>query len=411
MELFGSLSNISGSVSASVFTGSYIGDGAGLYNLPASGVTGLNLSQISTGSISASLSPEGFNVNTDTSITGSVNITGSISLNGEPIGTGKLDETTFQAYTSSNDERVTALEISSGSLNSFTSSIDTTIKSKLDNDDVISGSIQVDITGTTGYSTFSSSISSSIGDISSSIATTTNNLSTSIASTDLSQTNRLISIESKTGSYAKTGSNLFIGTQTISGSILPSVDNEYDLGSPSFQWRDVYISSGSLYIDGTKVISSTTQELTITTDEGQSIKILEAGSDSVVIQTADGDIELKSSGGGDVLLDPTNGLISIKGTTQIQDGFKITSSGGTNVVFGNDVVVSGSINLTGTIDGVDLAQFKSDIDSITGSNDDRLDDLETESGSIRTTFNSYTSSNNTTNTTQDGRLDSLESES
>ena len=178
MELFGSLSNISGSVSASVFTGSYIGDGAGLYNLPASGVTGLNLSQISTGSISASLSPEGFNVNTDTSITGSVNITGSISLNGEPIGTGKLDETTFQAYTSSNDERVTALEISSGSLNSFTSSIDTTIKSKLDNDDVISGSIQVDITGTTGYSTFSSSISSSIGDISSSIATTTNNLST-----------------------------------------------------------------------------------------------------------------------------------------------------------------------------------------------------------------------------------------
>jgi hypothetical protein len=57
MELYGSLLNISGSVSASAFTGSFIGDGSGLYNLPASGVTGLNLSQISTGSISASLSP------------------------------------------------------------------------------------------------------------------------------------------------------------------------------------------------------------------------------------------------------------------------------------------------------------------------------------------------------------------
>lgn len=268
MELFGSLSNISGSVSASVFTGSYIGDGAGLYNLPASGVTGLNLSQISTGSISASLSPEGFNVNTDTSITGSLIVSGDTQIN---------------------------------------------------------------------------------------------------------------------------------GTQTISGSILPSVDNEYDLGSPSFQWRDVYISSGSLYIDGTKVISSTTQELTITTDEGQSIKILEAGSDSIVIQTADGDIELKSSGGGDVLLDPTNGIISIKGTTQIQDGFKITSSGGTNVVFGNDVVVSGSINLTGTIDGVDLDQFKSDMDSMTGSNDDRLDSLETTSGSHNTRIGDLESFETTVN--------------
>ncbi len=251
MELYGSLSNISGSVTASAFTGSFIGDGSGLTGIQAAGVTGLNLSQISIGSVSASLSPNGFNVNTDTSITGSlkvsgnitaeqynvtvisssvlfqsgssklgdtlddthqltgsVNITGSISLNGEPIGTGKLNETTFQAYTSSNDGRVSALETSSGSLNSFTSSIDTTIKNKLNTDNVISGSIQVDITGTTGYSTFSSSISSSIGDISSSIATTTNNLSTSIASTDLSQTNRLISIESKTGSYATTGSNL-----------------------------------------------------------------------------------------------------------------------------------------------------------------------------------------------------------
>jgi hypothetical protein len=81
--------------------------------------------------------------------TGSVQITGSISLNGQAIGTGKLDETTFQSYTSSNNSRVSSLETSSGSLNSFTSSINTTIKSKLDSDNVISGSIQVILTGTT----------------------------------------------------------------------------------------------------------------------------------------------------------------------------------------------------------------------------------------------------------------------
>jgi hypothetical protein len=441
MEFYGSIFNISGSVTASAFTGSYIGDGGGLYNLPASGVTGLNLSQISSGNATASISTTGFTVNKSTQIqgdlsvtgsiiatnyivsssvtymttsfasgssmfgnddndvhqfTGSVQITGSISLNGQAIGTGKLDETTFQSYTSSNNSRVSALETSSGSLNSFTSSIDTTIKSKLNTENVISGSIQVDISGTTNYSTFSSSLTSSIGFLSSSIATTT-----------LNTKNRVDSIENKTGSYATTGSNLFKGTQTHSGSILPSVDNAYDLGSAEYQWRDVYISSGSLYIDGTKVISSTAQELTITTDTGQSLKILEGTTDSIILQTADGDIELKSSADGDILLDPTNGKIMLKGPVEILNGQKIQSSvGGTPVVFANDIVVSGSIDITGTIEGINLTDFSSSVNTrignlesaggnlntFTASAINRLSAIETSTGSL----NTFTSSINTT---------------
>ena len=462
MELYGSLSNISGSVTASAFSGSFVGDGTGLYNLPASGVTGLNLSQITSGNATASISSTAFTVNKNTQIqgnlsvtgsiianeyivsssvtymttsfasgstafgndgndlhqfTGSIEITGSISLNGQAIGTGKLDETTFQSYTSSNNSRVSALETSTGSLNSFTSSINTTIKSKLDSEGVISGSVQVNITGTTGYSTFSSSIldlsssiatttsgltsnitslssslTSSIGSLSSSVATTTSDLSSSIgslsssvATTTLNTKNRVDSIENKTGSYATTGSNLFIGTQTLSGSILPSVDNTYDLGSPTYQWRDVYISSGSLYIDGTKVLSSTAQELTITTDTGQSIKILEGTTDSIILQVADGDIELKSSGDGDILLDPTNGKIMLKGAVEILNGQKIQSSvGGTPVVFANDIVVSGSIDITGTIEGINLTDFSSSVNS-------RVSGLESGGASL----NSYTSSNTT----------------
>ena len=95
-------------------------------------------------------------------VTGSVSISGSITLNGQAIGTGKLDETTFQAYTSSNDGRLFAIENSTGSYNTFTSSIDTRIKNKMNSENVISGSGQVDITGTSGYTTFSSSISQSI---------------------------------------------------------------------------------------------------------------------------------------------------------------------------------------------------------------------------------------------------------
>ncbi len=38
MELLGSIHALSGSMSASVFTGSFKGDGSGLYNIQASGV-------------------------------------------------------------------------------------------------------------------------------------------------------------------------------------------------------------------------------------------------------------------------------------------------------------------------------------------------------------------------------------
>jgi hypothetical protein len=97
------------------------------------------------------------------------------------------------------NNRINNLETSSGSLNSFTSSINTTIKSKLNTDGVISGSVQVNIIETTNYSTFSSSI----------------------ATTDSNQNSRLSSIE---GNRATTGSNIFQGNQTITGSLYVSQD-------------------------------------------------------------------------------------------------------------------------------------------------------------------------------------------
>lgn len=155
------------------------------------------------------------------------------------------------------------------------------------------------------------------------------------------------------------GGKLTIGDNTsdtvnviasLSSSLIPSVDSIFDLGSPTKQWRDLYLSSASLYIDGTQVLSSNATELIFTTDTGQSIKFNELGTDNITLQTVDGDIELKSSGGGDVLLDPTAGLISVKGNVSMQDGTaKFLSSGGTNIVFGNDLVITGSIVTTGNI--------------------------------------------------------------
>jgi hypothetical protein len=48
--------NFTSSYNTGSFTGSFTGNGSGLANIPASGITGLNLSQIATGSITASVS-------------------------------------------------------------------------------------------------------------------------------------------------------------------------------------------------------------------------------------------------------------------------------------------------------------------------------------------------------------------
>jgi hypothetical protein len=238
------------------------------------------------------------------------------------------------------------------------------------------------------------------------------------------------SLNSATGSYATTGSNTFIGTQNVSGSIIPGGNAVYDLGDATHQFRHLYLSSGSLYIDGTKVLGSSNQELQITTDTGQSFKILESGTDTITLQSADGDIQLKSSGGGNVLIDPTTGLIDVRGTLQIQDGYKLTSSGGTSIQIGNDLGITGSIITTGNVNGINLSTFSSSLynqfltiqsntssqdtknttlATYTGSVDSKFSTIGTYTGSIDTKFNTigvvtaslnvYTSSQDTKNST------------
>ena len=374
--LTSSFEQFTGSYTTGSFTGSFGGDGTNLINIPASGVTGLNLTRIADGSVTASVSnTDGLRVNSNTEITGALTISGSITLNGVPVGTGKLDEIVFNSYSSSNDTtnslqngrldtlevstsslntftasatgrlntiesttgslntftssasdrlssietstgslntftssatdrlssietstgslntftsstngrltslesdsssirsdfnsftssnntvestqngRLSALETSTGSLNSFTtsinskieaietstsslngftSSINTTIKNRLDAENVISGSIQVSITGTSGFTTFSSSI----------------------ATIDSAQDVRLNSIEGRTGSYATTGSNIFQGNQTITGSLFIS-ENLIVGGSSSIN----FISQSTLNI-GTNLITVNAQ--------------------------------------------------------------------------------------------------------------------------------------------------------
>jgi len=163
------------------------------------------------------------------------------------------------------------------------------------------------------------------------------------------------------GDFVTTGSNSFTGTQNINGninltgSILPGVNNTYDLGSPSKQFRHLYVSTGSIYMNGVAILSSNATDLTFTTDTGQSLKLLETATDTITLQTAEGNLTLNSTGAGDIVLDPTTGVIALKGTTTLYSGNKILSSDGNTIQFGNSIAITGSLTTTtGLIVGGDL---------------------------------------------------------
>lgn len=109
----------SGSFSGS-FTGSFVGDGGGLINISASSIVGLNLSQIISGSVSASIAPSlGFNVNTNTNISGALSVSGNITASNALIrGTLTAQNLVVQTISSS-------VIYSSGS-NSFGNSVTNT---------------------------------------------------------------------------------------------------------------------------------------------------------------------------------------------------------------------------------------------------------------------------------------------
>jgi hypothetical protein len=85
-------------------------------------------------------------------------------------------------------------------------------------------------------------------------------------------------------------------------------------------------------------------------------------------------------------MDPTNGIIALKGTTTLYAGNRILSSDGNNIHFGNGVIISGSLVVTGFIETQELrtTYISSSILYRSGSTKfgDELDDTHSFTGSL-----------------------------
>ena len=119
------------------------------------------------------------------------------------------------------------------------------------------------------------------------------------------------------GNIATTGTlNI---TSVTSGNVVPSTSNTYSLGAVNNVWKDIFVGPGSLYVNGQKVLQ----------DESGVI---------IVSATVDNNLGLRTSGSGNIELDPTGtGVVSIKGPLVIQAATNITSADGNAVTFGGAI--------------------------------------------------------------------------
>ena len=77
------------------------------------------------------------------------------------------------------------------------------------------------------------------------------------------------------GGFQTTDDSIISANLEMAGHILPTVDSDgttgFDLGSTTKKWRDLYLSEGSLYIDGQKVLESDSGTIVVQADINQSL--------------------------------------------------------------------------------------------------------------------------------------------
>ena len=352
---------------------------------------------------------------------------------------GKLDSSSFNTYTQSNDSVVNALVAATASYvteaetGSFITSAQTSSMSVLSSSFAVTASYALNVTPTdvsmfVSQSTFNAYTQSNNSVVSALVsATSSYAISSSVAAINAAQDGQINSLiaqtssyvtESETGSFARVNvSNVFTQNQTISGNL--DVTGKITALSASITYLEtIYQTSSVVYSSGSNILgdeASDTQTLfgkveiktgplVITGSTFVSGNItLAQGSDLVthhIKAAAVNGVEIQNNSGNTAILVGAGGSLGTTfygqiNTTAISSSGNITGNLiGTASYANKALTASFAENVTPTDVSMFLSQ--STFNSYTQSNDSKVNALISSTGSYTTTssFNSYTQSNN-----------------
>ena len=389
--------DIVGSISGSFLTGSFIGDGSGLYNIPASGVTGLSLDKISSGASTASIDANGLQVNVNTSITGSLTateFTGSgLGLTNVPLSVSGSDANAValdNQFTKFHFDDSTGIKISGDTSTGVAKIYLDGVAAETDGG--TGATSKLEVTSASSTWTFNHNLGEQYPSII--VFDSDDNVIIPQNIEAVSSTQLIVSFASPQTGYV---------TATVGGG-LPSISSSYagrvlavSSNGLSAEWIDGVVS-GSEQID----ITGTTN-YSVVTNRIDSIESFTSSIDETYATDEDvtdlrNDLNLYTSSTDDRL----DSLETISGSHDGRlDSLETTTGSLDSRLDTIETTFSTSVNTRLTNVESSTEDNADNFMAYTSSTDDRLDSLETESGSIRTTLNSYTSSAN-------GRLDDLE---
>jgi hypothetical protein len=131
--------------------------------------------------------------------------------------------------------------------------------------------------------------------------------------------------------------------------LIPTVNSNgttgFDLGASGAKWRDLYLSAGSLFVDGQKVLQSDSGTILLSASVDQGLTVKTTGTGQSTVQSAAG-VNLTATGSADITLTTASGQLEINADTIINAGKSITSSNASAIAFGSALSVSGTV--TGT---------------------------------------------------------------
>ena len=343
---------------------------------------------------------------------------------------GKLDSSSFNTYTQSNDSKVNSLISATGS---YITSAQTSSMRVLSSSFAVTASFAENVTPTdvsmfVSQSTFNAYTQSNNSVVNALVsATSSYAISSSVAAIDASQDGKISSLtaqtssyvtESETGSFARVNvSNVFTQNQTISGNLdvtgkITALSASITYLETIFQTSSVVFSSGSNIFGDEASDTQTlfgkvdikTGPLVITGSTFVSGNItLAQGSDLVthhIKAAAVNGVEIQNNSGNTAILVGAGGSLGTTfygqiNTTAISSSGNITGNLiGTASYATKALSASFAENVTPT----DVSMFvsQSTFNSYTQSNDSKVNALISSTGSYTTTssFNSYTQSNN-----------------
>jgi len=142
---------------------------------------------------------------------------------------------------------------------------------------------------------------------------------------------------------------------SLDSSIIPSADVTYDLGSPTNQWKDIYVGPGSIYMSGTKIIEedSVSGNLKFSAASNQSVHILSHGTGDTVLETSNG-LDIIAHNSANIDLQVSTGQITFTG----------------DVLANNDLTVTGNLTINGTTTTVNTATLTVSDNIIVLNNDE-----------------------------------------